>query len=125
MMIFVNEITKLEKLPKYALKNLILCLAPYAPHIAEEIYALLGFESPVLQASWPSYDEKYCTDSSCVIVVQVNGKMRGKFETSTDTAKEELERQALKTESVQKWIEGKQIKKVIVVPNKIVNIVLL
>lgn len=125
MMIFVNEITKLEKLPKYALKNLILCLAPYAPHIAEEIYALLGFESPVLQASWPSYDEKYCTDSSCVIVVQVNGKMRGKFETSTNTAKEELERQALKTESVQKWIEGKQIKKVIVVPNKIVNIVLL
>lgn len=125
MMIFVNEIIKLEKLPKYALKNLILCLAPYAPHIAEEIYALLGFESPVLQASWPSYDEKYCTDSSCVIVVQVNGKMRGKFETSTDTAKEELERQALKTESVQKWIEGKQIKKVIVVPNKIVNIVLL
>lgn len=124
MMIFVNELGKQEKVPKYALKNLVLCLAPYAPHIAEEMYSLLGYDAPVLKAPWPTYDEKYCKDSTCVIAVQINGKMRGKFEAEVDTAKGLLEQEALKLESVQKWIEGKQIKKLIVVPNKIVNIVL-
>lgn len=123
MMIFVNELAKIEKLPKYSLKNLVLCLAPYAPHISEEIYQILGFESSILNASFPTYDEKYCVEATCVIAVQVNGKMRGKFETLSDTPKADLEKKALELESVQKWISGKSIKKTIIIPNKIVNFV--
>lgn len=123
MMIFVNELGKCEKIPHYALKNFILCLAPYAPHLAEELYEKLGEKPSVMQAAWPSYEEKYTIDNVCTIAVQINGKLRAKFDVQVDTAKEVLEKLALEDENVQKWIDGKPIKKVIVVPNKIVNIV--
>lgn len=123
MMIFVNELGKCEKIPRFAFKNLVLCLAPYAPHLAEELYEKLGETPSVIDVPFPNYEEKYTVDSTCTIAVQVNGKLRAKFDVELDTAKEELERLALSDENVIKWIDGKPIKKIIVVPNKIVNIV--
>ena len=124
MMIFVNEVGRGEKIPHYVLKNFILCLAPYAPHLAEELYEKIGEKPSVLQAAWPAYDEKLCVDSSVTIAVQINGKLRAKFDAELNTAKDTLEKTALADKTVQKWIAGKPIKKIIVVPNKIVNIVI-
>ena len=123
MMIFVNEVSKYSHIPRFALKRFLLVLAPYAPHICEELNERLGGTKTVLDETWPSYNEMYCKESSCVIAIQINGKLRGKFETEIDTEANILEEKALATESISKWLEGKTIKKIITVPNKIVNIV--
>lgn len=123
MMIFVNELSKYKSIPKFALQRLVLVLAPYAPHIAEELNERLKGKTSVLKMSWPTYNEKFCVDSTVTIAVQVNGKMRGKFDTETDTGKAELEKKALELDGISRWLENTEIKKLIVVPNKIVNIV--
>lgn len=123
MMIFVNEVSKYKKIPKYIWYNFVKLLNPYAPHLSEELWQKLGNDETISYSHWPMYVEKFCIDKTCTIVVQVNGKVRGKFEAEIGTAKEELEKKALENEGAKRNIEGKQIKKIITVQDKLVNIV--
>ena len=123
MMIFVNALHKYEKLPRFAWETFVKLLSPYAPHLAEELWERLGYSDSIAYQAWPMFVEKFCIDSTRTIVVQVNGKIRDKFEAAPDAPKQELEKQALETEGAQRFLSGAQPKKIITVPNKLVNIV--
>lgn len=123
MMIFVNDASKAQSLPKALWEGFVKLLAPYAPHLAEELWEKVGHTQTIAYESWPTYDEKFCVDDSCTIVVQVNGKKRHQFQAPIDGSKEELEKMALEAEPIKKFTEGNTVVKVIVVPNKLVNIV--
>ena len=123
MMIFVNALHKYEKLPRFAWETFVKLLSPYAPHLAEELWERLGYSNSIAYQAWPMFVEKFCIDSTRTIVVQVNGKIRDKFEAALDAPKQELEKQALETEGAQRFLSGAQPKKIITVPNKLVNIV--
>ncbi|SUM33648.1 leucyl-tRNA synthetase [Staphylococcus gallinarum] len=98
-------------------------LAPIAPHISEELWAKLGHEETITYQPWPSFDEAMLVDDEVEIVIQVNGKVRAKLKIAKDATKEEMEQLALENDVVKSEIEGKDIKKVIAVPQKLVNIV--
>jgi leucyl-tRNA synthetase len=100
-----------------------LLLAPFAPHIAEELWQALGGTDSVHRQSWPSYDPAALVADTVTIVVQVNGKLRGSFEAPADVTPEEQERLALQSEAAQKYLQGATPKKVVVVPKKLVNVV--
>ena len=124
MMNFVNDCYKNGKVNRDMIMNFVQIFSCFAPHLGEELFAVLsGKEESIAYRPWPVYDESKLVKSSATIAVQVNGKMRGKFEASTDATKEELEKMALNLDSVKAQTEGKTIAKVIVVPGKIVNIV--
>nr|WP_314779226.1 leucine--tRNA ligase [uncultured Treponema sp.] len=123
MMIFINEVSKHKKIPHYVWYNFVKLLNPYAPHLAEELWQKMGSDESIAYSHWPMFVEKFCVDQTCTVVVQVNGKLRGKFEVEAGTSKEELERLALSNEGAVRNIEGKEIKKIITVPDKLVNIV--
>ena len=124
MMIFVNEVYKNGKLNRTMAENFVKMLSCFAPHLGEELYSdLTGKEGSIAYEPWPTYDESKLVMQKAVIVVQINGKVRAKFETAQDAPKEELISQAEKLPEVQKYLEGKTIRKVIAIPNKIVNIV--
>lgn len=124
MMIFINEVSKHKKIPHYVWYNFVKLLSPYAPHLAEELWQKMGNDESIAYSHWPMFVEKFCVDQTCTVVVQVNGKLRGKFEAEAGTSKEELERLALSNEGAVRNIEGKEIKKIITVPDKLVNIVI-
>jgi len=105
------------------LVSAIKLLSPIVPHIADELWRVLGESAALLDTSWPQVDESALERSSITIVAQVNGKVRAKIEVAADADKETLERTALANENVQKFIDGKMIRKVIVVPGKLVNVV--
>jgi leucyl-tRNA synthetase len=105
------------------IEKLALLLAPFAPYVSQEIWDELGREGPVFRQCWPSFDPELAKDEEAEIPVQVNGKLRGRIHVPFGTAKDELERRALADEKVQSAIAGKQVKKVIVIPDKLVNIV--
>ena len=96
---------------------------PICPHITEELWEKLGHNETISNASWPTYDIEKTKDDSFEMVVQVNGKVRGKINVSMNTSKEEMEKLALEIPNVQNFTEGKEIVKTIVVPKKLVNIV--
>jgi leucyl-tRNA synthetase len=123
MMIYLNEIGKLESVPRSLWEPFVLLIAPYAPHLGEEFWAKLGYGSTVSRATWPSWDEALCTDAEREIVVQVNGKIRERFSSPAGTTDDELRGKALAMPKVQEWMAGKTIVKVIVVAGKLVNIV--
>lgn len=123
MMVFVNEAYKVEEIPKDYIKGFVKMLAPITPHIGEELWERLGNTSTISYESWPTYDESKLVDDEVEIAIQVMGKVRSRINVSKDITKEELEKVALADENVQKWIEGKTVRKVIVVPEKLVNIV--
>ncbi|SIT14607.1 leucine--tRNA ligase [Belliella pelovolcani] len=123
-MICVNELTALKCNKKAILEPLAILVSPYAPHIAEELWAILGHEESIIHASFPEFNEAYLVESSHEYPVSINGKMRTKLTLSLSLSKEEIEKAALEDETVQKWLEGQAPKKMIVVPGKIVNIVL-
>ena len=106
-----------------ALEAAVLMLAPITPHICHSLWQELGNSSDVLNAPWPSADESAMVKSSQQIVVQVNGKVRAKLDVAVGLSKDALEELALNDENVQRFTEGSTIRKVIVVPNKLVNIV--
>jgi leucyl-tRNA synthetase len=106
-----------------AMESLALLLAPIVPHFAEELWEALGYESSILLAPWPVYREDALEKDELLIVIQVNGKLRSRFQVGTDTGEETIKEMSLQDERVQKFIDGKAIKKVIVVKNKLVNIV--
>ena len=125
MMVFVNDATQAETLPREILADFLRVLAPYAPHLAEEAWHLAFGDDAglVVCEPWPSHDEALCLEDTVTVVVQVMGKVRDRLEVAADTSKDELERLALASENAQRFIEGKTPKKIIVVPGRLVNIV--
>jgi len=108
---------------RFAMESVTLLLSPIVPHFAEELWNALGFETSILLASWPSYREDYLVKDELLIIVQVNGKLRSRFHVDADADDDTIKEMALSDERVQKFIEGKPVKKVIVVKKKLVNIV--
>ena len=98
-------------------------LAPFAPHITEELWHALGHDTTVCDAAWPAWNEDYLKENTVNYAVQFNGKVRFSIELPAGTSKEDVESAALAHEGAAKWLDGKTVRKVIVVPNKIVNIV--
>lgn len=123
MMVFVNEAQKATSIPRAYAEGFVQLLAPVAPHMMEEIWQILGHDESISYVQWPSYDESKLIESVVEVMIQINGKLRGKIKVKVDTAKEELEKQALADQHVQKFLADKEIRKIIVVPNKIINIV--
>jgi leucyl-tRNA synthetase len=123
MMIFVNEFLNLEAKPRAAMEPFVLLLAPFAPHLAEELWQILGHGESLAYAPWPAFDEGKTRVSVVDIIVQVNGKVRTKFSADPGAGEEELARIALADEQVRRHTDGKQIVKTIVVPGKLVNLV--
>lgn len=123
-MICVNELTSLKCNKKAILNDLVILLAPFAPHIAEELWHSLGNSTTVCDAKWPTYNEDYLVESVINYTISFNGKARFTIEFAADTANDEIEKTVLAHSNSAKWLEGKTPKKVIIVPKKIVNIVL-
>nr|WKN36310.1 leucine--tRNA ligase [Tunicatimonas sp. TK19036] len=122
-MICVNELTSLKCQKRALLNDLVILLSPYAPHVAEELWHLLGNEGSVTQAAFPVFDESYLVEAVHEYPISINGKVRAKMNFALELSKDEIEKQVLEAEVVQRWIEGKTPKRVIVVPKRIVNIV--
>jgi leucyl-tRNA synthetase len=123
MMIFVNAATTAKVLSRDVIAIFCRVLSAYAPHLAEELWQRLGCEGLVCQAPWPDHDEALCHEEMAVVIVQVNGKLRDRLEVPVGTSKEELERLAFATAGAQRHLVGVTPKKVIVLPDRLVNIV--
>ena len=122
-MIAVKELGSLKCNKRAILEPMTILLSPFAPHLAEEVWNKLGNDSSVVNVSFPAWDEKHLTEDNFEYPISVNGKMRVKLNFGLDMSKEDIEREVLANESVQKWTEGKPPKKVIVVHKRIVNVV--
>lgn len=123
-MICVNELSALKSRNKHVLENLLILLTPFAPHISEELWHQIGNVSTICDAQWPILNEDYLKENSVNYAISFNGKARFNLEFSTSASKEDIEKEVLNHPLSAKWIDGKTPKKIIVVPNKIVNIVL-
>jgi leucyl-tRNA synthetase len=124
LMVFVNEASKWESRPREVLGIFLRLLNPFAPHLAEELAGRLGEVSgnTLAYQPWPEWDEAFLVEDSIEFPVQVNGKLRGHIDITPETSREEIEKLALACEKVQQFISEKEVKKVIVVPNRLVNI---
>ncbi|MDK2805872.1 MAG: leucyl-tRNA synthetase [Thermoanaerobacterium sp.] len=114
---------KNTRLYEETIADLVRLLAPFAPHFAEEIWEKMGYSYSVFNQKWPEYDEKALVKDTVEIAIQVNGKVRGRIEISSDAAEKEIQDKALSCDNIRQFIDGKEIKKVIVVKNRLVNIV--
>ncbi|MGF0471452.1 leucine--tRNA ligase [Lysinibacillus fusiformis] len=123
MMVFINDCYKAEVIPTAYAEGFVKMLAPIAPHIAEELWNLLGHEGTLSYEQWPTYDESKLVDDEVEVAVQVAGKVRAKIVVAKDASKEDIEKVALADEKVQEYMAGKDLVKVIVIPGKLVNIV--
>ncbi|UXJ68013.1 leucine--tRNA ligase [Lysinibacillus fusiformis] len=123
MMVFINDCYKAEVIPTAYAEGFVKMLAPMAPHIAEELWKLLGHEGTLSYEQWPTYDESKLVDDEVEVAVQVAGKVRAKIVVAKDASKEDIEKIALADEKVQEYMAGKNLVKVIVIPGKLVNIV--
>jgi leucyl-tRNA synthetase len=128
MMIFTNEFTGANPRPIEALRLFLPILSPFAPHLVEEIWSRLGtrftgFEGLASQSTWPSWNEEYLVVDEITYAVQINGKVRGHLTVPTAADKESVERAALADPSLVSQLQGKDVKKIIVVPGRLVNIV--
>jgi leucyl-tRNA synthetase len=123
MMIFINELYKADTISLEVIEKFILLLAPYAPHLAEEIWHKLGHQTSLAYEQWPAFNEEFTKSSLVTVAFSVNGKVRAKKEVEYDMSEKDLEQNALDEESVKKHIYGKQVIKIIIVRNKMVNVV--
>ncbi|WP_025117486.1 leucine--tRNA ligase [Lysinibacillus fusiformis] len=123
MMVFINDCYKAEVIPTAYAEGFVKMLAPMAPHIAEELWKLLGHEGTLSYEQWPTYDESKLVDDEVEVAVQVAGKVRAKIVVAKDASKEDIEKIALADEKVQEYMAGKNLVKIIVIPGKLVNIV--
>jgi leucyl-tRNA synthetase len=126
----VNEIYKYKEeedinlgLLRTAVRNLVLILSPFTPHICEELWEKLGNQESVYRTSWPSYDEAALVKDTVEIVIQINGKVKDKLNVANNLDKETFEKTALEDQKVQALLNGKELVKVIAVPNKLINLV--
>ncbi len=122
-MICVNELSSLKCNKREILEPLNIIICPYAPHITEELWSLMGYKDSIMNASYPEYNEMYIQEDSFEYPVSINGKLRTKINFNLDLPREEMERGILASEVVQKWLSGKEPKKIIIVPRKIINVV--
>ncbi|MBD3222851.1 class I tRNA ligase family protein, partial [bacterium] len=123
MMVFVNEMNQLPERPRAVLEPFVIMLAPYAPHLAEELWRKLGHDGSLTHEAWPELDERYLVEDLVTYVVQVNGKVRDKLELPADAREDQVREAALASEKVQKWLEGKSLVKTVFVPGKLVGLV--
>ncbi|MBG9981248.1 leucine--tRNA ligase [Facklamia sp. DSM 111018] len=123
LMIFLNEAKGETIIPREYAEGFVKLLAPIAPHLMEEIWQQFGYSHSVSEADWPTYEEALTVDNTVEIVIQVNGKVKAKVEIEVDLAKDQMEDLALNHEAIQSELEGKTIRKVISIPNRLVNIV--
>ena len=123
MMIFVNELSKFDAIPTAIWTDFVKILSPYAPHLGEELWEKLGNKKSIAYEAWPTYNEEFLKDDTKEIVVMVNGKLRDKFEAAPGSDDETLKTMAFDREGVKKHTDGKEVVKVIVVKDKLVNIV--
>ncbi|WP_342426617.1 leucine--tRNA ligase [Paenibacillus sp. FSL L8-0158] len=123
LMIFTNDAYKADLLPRAAMENFVQMLSPLAPHLAEELWQLLGHNDSITYAAWPAYDEAWTVDAEVEIVVQVNGKIVQRATIAKDLDAKAMEAFAVSLDNVQQALAGKTIRKVIAVPGKLVNIV--
>ena len=123
LMIIINEAYKLDRKPRQLMEQFILLLAPFAPHIAEELWERLGHKGTLAYHPWPTYDAAKTVEQLVEVILQVNGKVRSKIRVGVDTGEQELERMAFADANVQRHIIGQTVAKKIVVKNKLVNIV--
>ena len=122
-MIAVNDLKKMNCNKSAILKDLIVVMAPFAPFVTEELWQRLGGQGSIHQAAYPEFNEDYLKEDSIEYPISINGKKRASAEFPADASKDELEKAALSLEAIQKWTEGKTIRKVIVVPKRMINIV--
>ena len=123
-MICINELQGLKTASREVLQPLLILLAPFAPHIAEELWHAIGEETTIVAAQWPEYDEKLLVEDSFKYPVSFNGKTRFTIELPHEASQDEIREAVLSADEAQKWLEGKTPKKVIIVPGRIINIVL-
>ena len=123
MMEFVNFFTKQSKRPKSIMQSFLIILSPFAPHLSEELNQTLGFKDSLAYGPWPKYDESLTVDKTIEIPIQLNGKVKSKINVARGIPKDELQETAMADEKVVKMLAGKEIRKVIVVPDRLVNIV--
>ena len=123
-MIAVNELGQQKCHNKELLKDLVILIAPFAPHIAEELWEALGEQGSVCDAEWPKYNEEYLKENDMQLTISFNGKARFQMSFPVDTPNDEIQKQVLADEKSQKYLEGFNVLKVIIVPKKIVNVVL-
>ena len=121
MMVFTNEMTKLDQRPRSLIESFVRLLSPFAPHISEELWALLGHQPSISQQAWPVYDPALTVSDRLTIPVQVNGKLRARIEVRHDADRQEVE--ALAREEAGEWLQGKAPKKIVYVEKKLINFV--
>ncbi|MGE7953649.1 leucine--tRNA ligase [Lysinibacillus xylanilyticus] len=123
MMVFINDCYKADVIPTAYAEGFVKMLAPMVPHVAEELWQLLGHDATLSYEQWPTYDESKLVDDEVEVAVQVAGKVRAKIIVAKDASKEEIEKVALADDKVQEYMAGKDLVKIIVIPGKLVNIV--
>ena len=123
LMILVNELEMSPTIARSEFEIILKLLAPFAPHVTEELWTGIGNSTSIHTSAWPVYDPHKAIDTEITIVVQVNGKVRGSFKTGVDTASDILEKTALDMPEIASWTSGKKILKIIVVPKRLINIV--
>ncbi|MEC9286642.1 MAG: leucine--tRNA ligase [Pseudomonadota bacterium] len=123
MMVFVNEATRVAAVPRSLYAAFVTILAPFAPHVAEELWHVLGHQDSITYTTWPTFDESKIRTETIEIAVQVNGKLRATLNVDADAAAEDVVAAAKAQPNVQKFIDGKAIRKEIVVPSRLVNLV--
>ena len=124
MMIFVNTVFENKKITKSSLEKFLIILSPFTPHVSEEVWNLIGNKKSIYQEAWPKFDEKLLKDEKVRIAVQINGKTRGEILVDADISDEEVKNEALKNEKIAEIISGKELKRVIVVKNRLINMVI-
>jgi leucyl-tRNA synthetase len=124
MMTFLNAAGSAKSIPKAIWRDFIRLVGPFAPHLGEEIWSRMGGEELVSLVDWPTFDEKLCIDNTIKMVLQVNGKKRDEIDIPRDMPKDEVEKLALANDRIIKFMEGKEPRRVIVVPGRLVNIVI-
>jgi leucyl-tRNA synthetase len=122
MMVFTNEMTKAEQRPRALLEPFVLILAPFAPHLAEELWKVLGHQPSVSQQPWPIFDPTLTVSDRLTIPIQVNGKLRTKLDVGADATREQIE--GLARVQIAEWLQGKEPKKVVYVEKKLMNFVI-
>ena len=123
MMILVNALEKEKEISRDTYEKFLIILAPFAPHITEEIWSGLGNSESIFKQSWPKYDPELIKDEKIQMVIQVNGKLRDTIEVDANISEEDAKKIALESEKVKKFIDDKEIMKVIFVGGKLVNVV--
>jgi leucyl-tRNA synthetase len=123
-MVCVNELTDLKCRKRAILEPLLIMLSPYAPHVADELWQVLGNTTSILDAVYPTFNQQYLVENSKTYPVSINGKLRTTIDFPLNALQEEVQETVLQNAVVQKWMENKPLKKLVFVPNKMINVVI-